>query len=361
MSKRFKLKLPTFQFCRTKSPSSLPQSPIPAIHRLSPINPKAFDISYPALRNPPPSPKTQIHSPLCHSLSNIVSIGCGCKSKSCRHYIASEFCMDSPDFGRNSNLRIQSQVIPRSPFSTDSDDIDSMPVWHVEEQRKSREKNTNKKWNKTSLFSSIGSDNGGWIGSKGGGDGDNDYGQEDNDDETETLISSSRSFPYEDSSYDFSQYSPETINENAVKVKKRSNPKKIRKFKRFVSKKWKGVITNKLKTRVTKKIATPTSEEFLSQSSSPLMVSVSMFQRIVPSCVEGKVLDSFAVVKKSKDPYQDFKKSMLEMILEKQIFRVKDLEQLLQCFLSLNSQHHHKIIVEAFTEIWEVLFGKSPV
>ncbi|XVE54275.1 hypothetical protein DITRI_Ditri03aG0067700 [Diplodiscus trichospermus] len=75
--------------------------------------------------------------------------------------------------------------------------------------------------------------------------------------------------------------------------------------------------------------------------------------------IEGtnKVKDSFAVVKCSSDPYNDFRTSMVEMIVERQIFAAKDLEQLLQCFLSLNSHHHHRIIVEVFTEIWETLFS----
>ncbi|KAH7528626.1 hypothetical protein FEM48_Zijuj05G0092100 [Ziziphus jujuba var. spinosa] len=55
-----------------------------------------------------------------------------------------------------------------------------------------------------------------------------------------------------------------------------------------------------------------------------------------------KVKGSFAVVKKSNDPHNDFRTSMVEMIVEKQIFSAKDLEQLLPCFLSLNSHHHHK-------------------
>ncbi|KDP33671.1 hypothetical protein JCGZ_07242 [Jatropha curcas] len=75
--------------------------------------------------------------------------------------------------------------------------------------------------------------------------------------------------------------------------------------------------------------------------------------------LHGKVKDSFAVVKSSSDPYNDFRTSMVEMIVEKQIFAAKDLEQLLQCFLSLNSDHHHRIIVEVFTEIWEALFSNS--
>lgn len=81
-----------------------------------------------------------------------------------------------------------------------------------------------------------------------------------------------------------------------------------------------------------------------------------MSSEMGPMPLKGKVKDSFAVVKKSSDPYNDFRLSMVEMIVEKQIFAAKDLEQLLQCFLSLNSYHHHKVIVEVFMEIWEALF-----
>lgn len=69
-----------------------------------------------------------------------------------------------------------------------------------------------------------------------------------------------------------------------------------------------------------------------------------------------KVKDSFAVVKRSRDPYSDFRTSMVEMIIEKQIFSGEDLENLLRCFLSLNSYHHHKVIIRVFTDIWEALF-----
>ncbi|XP_050226814.1 transcription repressor OFP7 [Mercurialis annua] len=89
-------------------------------------------------------------------------------------------------------------------------------------------------------------------------------------------------------------------------------------------------------------------------SSSPARLS--RFQWLIPCTVEGKVKESFAVVKKSEEPYEDFKRSMMEMIMEKQMFEAKDLEQLLQCFLSLNSGDHHGIIVQAFCEIWEALF-----
>ncbi|ERM98562.1 transcription repressor OFP8 [Amborella trichopoda] len=72
--------------------------------------------------------------------------------------------------------------------------------------------------------------------------------------------------------------------------------------------------------------------------------------------VEKKVRESVAVVKRSKDPYSDFRASMLEMILHKQIFGAEDLKHLLHCFLSLNSSHHHHVIIQVFTEICQALF-----
>ncbi|XP_021896360.1 transcription repressor OFP3-like [Carica papaya] len=70
---------------------------------------------------------------------------------------------------------------------------------------------------------------------------------------------------------------------------------------------------------------------------------------------------SVAVVKRSSEPYEDFKKSMVEIILEKQLFGARELEELLRCFLSLNTTQYHGVIVEAFTDIWEVLNSDNPI
>ncbi|XP_028760374.1 transcription repressor OFP7-like [Neltuma alba] len=83
---------------------------------------------------------------------------------------------------------------------------------------------------------------------------------------------------------------------------------------------------------------------------------LSAFEGVMGWKVEGKVRESVAVVKKSEDPYHDFRRSMMEMIVEKKMFEQKDLEQLLCCFLSLNSTKYHPVIVQAFTDIWETLF-----
>ncbi|OIT32310.1 transcription repressor ofp6 [Nicotiana attenuata] len=64
-----------------------------------------------------------------------------------------------------------------------------------------------------------------------------------------------------------------------------------------------------------------------------------------------KIHGSVAVVKDSSDPFQDFKKSMLQMIFEMEIYSPEDLKELLNCFLHLNSPSYHEIIIQAFLNI----------
>lgn len=62
--------------------------------------------------------------------------------------------------------------------------------------------------------------------------------------------------------------------------------------------------------------------------------------------------ESFAIVKASIDPEKDFRESMMEMIMENNIRNSKDLEELLACYLSLNSNQYHDLIIKAFEQIW---------
>lgn len=75
--------------------------------------------------------------------------------------------------------------------------------------------------------------------------------------------------------------------------------------------------------------------------------------------LKGKMGESFVQVKRSKEPQEDFKRSMVQMILEKEIFEAKGLEELLQCYLALNSPEYHRVIVGAFSKVWEFLFYDS--
>ncbi|KAK8596745.1 hypothetical protein V6N13_001353 [Hibiscus sabdariffa] len=136
-------------------------------------------------------------------------------------------------------------------------------------------------------------------------------------DETETLISTSRSIRDGSSSFELAEGSHmEAKKKKKKKKKKLSNAKMVRRVRSFGSKK---------QRRWT---------------------------------AEGKVGESVVVVKRSEDPYSDFKRSMMEMIREKQMLKAEELEQLLHCFLCLNSREHRGVIVEAFTHIWEALFSQ---
>lgn len=61
---------------------------------------------------------------------------------------------------------------------------------------------------------------------------------------------------------------------------------------------------------------------------------------------------SVAIVKSSFNPQKDFRESMVEMIVENNIRESKDLEDLLACYLSLNSDEYHQLIIKVFTQIW---------
>lgn len=307
MAKRLKLKLSrvipsTFHLCRPKRSSALPE---PAFYLLSPVNPKRFDIGFPNLPSPPPSTPEHRFRKLS---SKAVSVGCGgCRSMKC---------------------------------FTESDDIQMSPghSWKNRDSARwsrvygGREAGSDRKVNCNASFHdgnkigrrrvSVSSRDSGCFSSE-------EEDEDDDDDETETLISGSRSFSDEYSEMERS--SDCFFNEKKPKKIKKvnTNLKKIRRLRRYGSIK-------------------STEEE------SPIRTSV-LSRKTVPSAVEGKVRESIAVVKKSADPYDDFKQSMWEMILEKQMFEAKDLEQLLQCFLSLNSTQYHSTIVKAFSDVWEVL------
>ncbi|GER24534.1 ovate family protein [Striga asiatica] len=71
----------------------------------------------------------------------------------------------------------------------------------------------------------------------------------------------------------------------------------------------------------------------------------------------GTMYDSFAEVKTSYNPGEDFRKSMVEMICEQGIKRPEELEELLACYLTLNGDEHHGLIIRVFQEVWFELSG----
>ncbi|MQL81010.1 hypothetical protein Taro_013457 [Colocasia esculenta] len=63
-------------------------------------------------------------------------------------------------------------------------------------------------------------------------------------------------------------------------------------------------------------------------------------------------LESFAVVKCSTDPQEDFRESMVEMIRQNGIGRPEEMEGLLACYLALNADEYHDVIVKVFRQVW---------
>ncbi|GKV04821.1 hypothetical protein SLEP1_g16928 [Rubroshorea leprosula] len=289
----------SFQLCRSKDRMNLVETPRPVSYRMSPVNPKALDISFPNLPSSPPSTPNYSFEKSCLS-PKVASVNCGCRAKSSKWYLSSEYgteegaarlhMVDRAHDPRN----IQGNISNATSFKKENNG-DISPVRVGKYEKRQKEKKIMMK-----VKPSISSSESGRCSSEGEG----------NEEETENLISFS-----DDSLFEFHNPNKKRVN-NVKKIKLRSHAsKKYRK----------------------------------KADQSP----------VIPNTVEGKVRESVAVVKKSDDPYEDFKRSMLEMILEKQMFEAKDLEELLQCFLSLNSRQHHGVIVEAFTGIWELLFCNS--
>lgn len=315
MAKQFKLRIykvitTTFQSCRSKDPSTLPQNPVPSFFRFTPLLP---------------------HFPTDHRRNvstRTTSFACGFSSTSSS---STKKQHRSPDHHLNTTNTARSSSSPQRfkwrkeekwhVIAKIHEQNQTPPRHPVAEERKKRRVNNKKKKKKISSsrlhVSTSSTEESGLFSNE----------EEEEEEETEILVSSSRSFYSTDTS------SSSTRRRHSRKKKTYNNYKKPSTKRRSSS-------------------SPPVCGE--GGSDSPARLSV--FKKLIPCTVEGKVRDSFAIVKKSDDPYEDFKRSMIEMILEKQMFEEKDLEQLLQCFLSLNSRHYHGIIVEAFADIWEAMF-----
>lgn len=69
-----------------------------------------------------------------------------------------------------------------------------------------------------------------------------------------------------------------------------------------------------------------------------------------------KFIVMVAMEKSSYDPRQDFRDSMVEMIMASRIEEPKDLRRLLNCFLSMNSEEYQSVILDVFHEVCSNLF-----
>ncbi|KAE8707088.1 Transcription repressor OFP8 [Hibiscus syriacus] len=335
MAKRFKLKLSrvftSFQSYSSKYPSNLPLNPVPSFFRLPSV--KRNLITRHILPQPTSSKLPHYSSLKRHVSCAFSSFGCCLGSRSSSKYLSETDRSGSPPastlefhWEKEDSWHVIAKVYgddetPRRKIYNSSEKDDGLfppppPPNTVKKKRRYRKKKTTPK-----IRISTSSADSGLFSSESFEDDDI------NNEETETLVSSSRSFSFDSFS--------EMFNANLQAILETKPTRQ-----------------NKKKSKTVKK-----AKRYASESDSPARLS-SFLQRMIPCTVDSKVRESFAVVKKSEDPYEDFKRSMVDMILEKQMFEEKDLEQLLHCFLSLNSRHHHGVIVQAFSEIWEALFSR---
>ncbi|KAG1342099.1 transcription repressor OFP7 [Cocos nucifera] len=340
MAKRFRLRLsrviPSFQSCRSKDDAGVTIT-TPSF-RLSPVNHKALDIDFP----PPPSPAAPAF--LLRRHPPVVSAACGCRpSRSGGHFSSPgdlPFARETPAYlwrkeekwhvvayaGGGGGGNGDGDDFPSSPRrkidSDDGGDI-SPPVAMARarprqaERRRLRRRAEARRSSRYRARVSTSSADSGWFSSEWDEENDEREGgdyldeEEEKDDyETETLVSST------DNSSD--------------------NVLRRRKMRR------------RRRGQVVKCLPLPEG------------AAAAVLRRLVPcgaaAVAEGKVRESFAVVKRSEDPRADFRRSMAEMVVEKEMYEAEDLEQLLHCFLSLNSRRHHGAIVAAFSDIWDALF-----
>ncbi|KAI8542405.1 hypothetical protein RHMOL_Rhmol08G0136400 [Rhododendron molle] len=318
MAKRFKLRISrvitSLQTCRSKDPSTLPSDPVPSFLRLS--SPAHLI---------PPEPHHHRSSFKRHVSSSFTSTACTLRSN--RNSPARPHTQPPPEFkwrkedkwhvvanAHNDDDNTPRQKIYNSSASGHSADDLFPPAPRKKIRNKHKKKTAGgvrlrlSTTSSASLFSSS-----------------------EAEEESETLVSTSRSIST-------STDSSASTRRRPIKSKKKNDKRGGEKSRGRGSGGGGGGSGG---------------------GESPARLS-SVFKRMIPCGVlEGKVKESYAVVKRSEDPKEDFKRSMMEMVVEKQMFEERELEQLLRCFLSLNSRSHQGVIVEAFTEIWEALFSST--
>lgn len=106
-------------------------------------------------------------------------------------------------------------------------------------------------------------------------------------------------------------------------------------------------------TQATSSFSSQIFKDYPSSSSSDHLVPYFRFDRSGHQVVGAKTV---AVEKDSKDPYLDFRHSMLQMIVENEMYTKDELMELLNCFLQLNSACLHGVIIRVFIDICTSFF-----
>ena len=75
------------------------------------------------------------------------------------------------------------------------------------------------------------------------------------------------------------------------------------------------------------------------------------FSASLPGDVCGAFADSVCAVKYSMDPFSDMRESIMEMIREVGVHDWNEMEELVYCYIALNSSQVHEFIQDAFLSL----------
>lgn len=374
--------IPTFQSCRSKDPKTLPSNPVPSSSFLQlPHSSSQNHHSHTPPKHHRPSIKRQLSTALScglrrsRSSSSPITIGHTLTSHPSSSPATPHFKWEKEDewnviakiHDYNNNDTENSNATPgrrkiyntseSAPCSSADTEVIIPPPPPLRPRRSKRRGRRNKSTTTVTARRQSLHQLGGIVRlSTSSADSGLFFSEEEleKENELETLVCSSRSFSTTttDSSTEFSPHL-ETIREGTTTASRRKKKRSVKK-KVLRRTKHSGLMAES-KGSITNKRNSTSSEDGTTTASTPPRLSV--FKKMMPcGVIEGKVRESFAVVKKTEDPYGEFKRSMMEMVMEKEMFEENELEKLLQCFLSLNSRDHHGAIVQAFAEIWEEMF-----
>lgn len=82
------------------------------------------------------------------------------------------------------------------------------------------------------------------------------------------------------------------------------------------------------------------------------------FSAKLPDDVRGAFSESICAVKYSSDPFMDFRQSILEMIEEVGVKDWEEMEELVYCYVALNSADVHPLIAHAFLSVHAIVANK---
>uniref|UniRef100_A0A6N2KHD1 Transcription repressor n=1 Tax=Salix viminalis TaxID=40686 RepID=A0A6N2KHD1_SALVM len=147
---------------------------------------------------------------------------------------------------------------------------------------------------------------------------------------------------------------PPKFDDQVEDIRKKDTPEPV-KYKRSSAKYEETNANASLSVKVVKEGRIPTEKEHKKYTTvrRNSVISPGVKLRVHSPRISNRKIQAYNTGRKSVSSLQkDFRVSMMEMIVENNIKASKDLEDLLACYLSLNSDEYHDLIIKVFKQIW---------